>query len=360
MEIIFQIPTIVSFDVPAKIIPALCKLMERNILLSYASVLKQAAILRFLGPYKGLSDSASIMDRMGELVNLLEQSSFSPSPSTKPPVKPGEIGGGTAEGDKWAGKPETLGKDAREVPRGISFFSTISLEPTYLEIPLEGRTKAGSEETTTRIIRVGMKAMPFKVEGVTDLMTMMADAKKRSYIQTLMLRYSARLSKFWNGPAKGEEGMKTEFMKTTPTSKELENPKYLSRLMAIKGPVYWSPTTIFVSDDFAEKNLKDLLWIYRDLVKGGWGDLIVFDDSRDIISFCTQKTLACQQLHTDYIKELLNLDNVIDADLFKKASRGSSMFPGRKVPISKVFESTCVPCSEKGVESILAEIVKGV
>jgi len=355
MEILFLIPTLVSQDMPVKIIPALCKLMERNILLSYAAVLKQAAVLRFLGPYKGLSDSASIIHRMGELVSLLEED----EPPRKP-VKPGSIGGGPKEGEKWAGKPETLGKDAREVPRGISFFSTISLEPTYLEIPLEGRTKAGAEETTTKIIRVGMKAMPFKVEGVTDLMAMMADSRKRSYTETMMLRKMARFSKFWKGPAKDSEGMKQEFMKTTPTSKELENPRFLSRLMAIRGPVYWSPTTIFVSDDFSGKELKDLLWNYRDMVNGGWGDMIVMDDARDIINFCTQKTLACQQLHTDYLKELLNLDNVIDADLFKKASSGSSMFPGRKVPISKVFESTCVPCSEKGVESILAEIVKGV
>lgn len=353
----FLIPTLVSPECPDKIIPALCKLIERNTLLSYSSILRQGAILRFLGPYKGLlTDSDILIDKMKNLVSLVEARD---DEEEEEPAKPRSVGGGSKEGEKWAGKPETHGPDSRETPRGLFFYDTISLEPTYMEIPLEGRSTPGSSDKVSRVIRIGMKCVPFKLEGVSDLLKLMSHAKNRSYAKTLFIKKSARIRKFLRGRMTDPVGMRDEFINTTPTSKELNKPAFISKLMGTGGPVYWSFLTIFTSYDFEGKDMRELLWQYRDLVNGGWGDIIVIDDIKQIINFCTQRTLACYQLHMNYLSNILSLDNVIDPDMFKKASSTGSPFSmKRKVPVSKVFESCCVDCKKGGFEKYISESAK--
>ena len=338
MEILFLVPSLISPQCPDKLVPALCKLIERNTLLSYSSVLRQAAILRFLGPYKGLlQDSSLIINRMEEMVSLVEALDDDKIPKTPKPL--GSIGGRSTEADKWTGKPETQKPDSRETPRGISFYSTISLEPTYLEIPLEGRPQPGSTETVSRVVRIGMKCVPYKVDGVEDILSALTIAKNRSYIQTYLSRQKGRLKRLITGKATDIKGMVNEFLNITPTFRELNNPKFLSKLMGSGIATYWSFLTVFTSHDFKGKNLNEIIWGYREIVNGGWGDIIIVDDERDIINFCTQRNLSCTQLNIDYLRELLNLDNVIDSDLFKRSSQPSSFFDSnKKVSPPEVFK----------------------
>lgn len=357
MEVMFLVPSLISPECPTKLIPALCKLIERNTLLTYSSVLRQAAIQRFLGPYKGLlTDSEVVLERMRELVSLVE----APGDDEEEPPKPTphKTGGSSKEGEKWSGKPDTQSRDARETPTGISFYATISLEPTYLEIPLEGRPSPDSTEKVSRVVRIGMKCIPFRIDGVDDVLKAMSASATRSYTKTIVTKKLARLRKLWSGRATDSKGMRDEFINVAPTSRELGNPKFVSKLMGTAGPTYWSFLTVFAAHDFQGKDLKETLWRYREMVNGGWGDMIVIDDTKEVINFCTQRTLACYQMNLDYLKELLNLDNVIDSDLFKKASSSGPMFPGRKVPISKIFESACIPCNQNGIEDKIREMIK--
>ena len=357
MEVMFLVPSLISPECPTKLIPALCKLIERNTLLTYSSILRQAAILRFVGPHRGLlTDADHTIERMQELINLVEgRGRDEDAPPPQP--RPGRTGGSSTDAEKWSGKPETQGRDARETPRGISFYSTISLEPTYLEIPLKGRPSPGSTEETTRVVRVGMKCIPYKIEGITDILDAMSKSKNRSYTSTIISRKVKRFKKFFQGPGRTPEEMQDEILNIMPTSRELANPKFVSRLMGTNAPVYWGFLTVLAAHDFADKDLKQALWEYREMVNGGWGDIIVVDDIKETISFCTQRTLSCYQMNLDYLKELLNLDNVIDADLFKKASSSGPLFPGKRVPVSAVFESSCIPCQKDGIEDYIKELI---
>ena len=343
----FLIPSLISDEVPTKLVPAICKLIERNILLNYSSVFRDAAVLKYLGPDKGLlQDACQIIDRVKELTSLLEADEDSSTEKPRRPTGSSNYGGSSKEGDKWSGKPETKSKDQIEIPRGISFYDTISLEPTYLEIPLQGRTRAGSADEITKIIKIGMKCIPYKLDNTTDILQLMDAAKTRSYVKTLYMKKIARLKKFFGGAPRDPKDRITQILNTISTANELANPRYVAKLMGSGFAVNWSFLTVFTSYDFSDKKLRDLLLTYRDMVNGGFGDIVVVDDTKNVISFCTQRLLSCNQLDLDYLKEVLKLDNIIDADLFKKSSASSPMFPGRILPVSKIFESTCIPCSK--------------
>ena len=346
MEAMFVIPTLISPECPYKLVPALCKLIERNTLVTYSSILRQAAILRFAGPNKGLlSDSCSVTDRMSDIISLLEADDPPERPSLPKYPNPSVVGGSSSEGDRWTGDTKTRDKDAIETPRGISFYSTISLEPTFLDIPLEGRPSAESTEKVSRVIRIGMKCVPYKLDGVTNLLDAMSMVANRNKIQTLISRKMMYIRKLLGVKYKDyEKELIQQSVHRIPLNTQLLNVKFLSKhLGGGSTPYNWSLLTIFTAQDFKDKSLKEILFTYRDLAKGGWGDMVVIDDVKDVISFCTQRTLACTQLHLDYLRDILNLDNVIDSDLFKKTSSGP-MFSSKKVSISKIFESTCVPC----------------
>lgn len=338
MENLFTIPTLISPQCPSKLVPALSKLVERQLLLSYSSVLRSAAIIRYLGPYKGLLSDNTIL-RMHELISLVEEhggiSRMGSGARTEP--DPSAYGGGSAEGEKWAERPYVRRRDETEVVRGVTFFNTISLEPTILEIPLRGRISKTSEEIATRVVRVGMKCVPYQLNGVSDILSAMEEAKNRNYAKTYFMQ------KFPSFISRSKFSAK-DFLIKSPPYKELTNPKKVAQMMA-KTQAQWTFLVILTADDLEGRDPRELTYIYNDLVKGGWGEMIVIDDTKDVISFCTKAGNYCSQIHIDYLREVLNLDNVIDADLFKKASGGSSVFRNR-VPMKKVFES-CTTCRNK-------------
>lgn len=357
MEVMFTIPTLISPECPYKLVPALCKLIERNTLITYSSVIRQAAIIKFAGPNKGLLDSDALIHNMKRLVSLVEADDDEGSSGRydRDPRRndvrypnPGGFGGASAEVEKWTGRPEQIDRDKIETPRGISFYATISLEPTFLDIPLEGRPTPDSIDRVTRVVRVGMKCVPLRLDGVTDLLDALSIASNRTKLKTMIAKKMERVHKLLGRKYRTQKEIIHQVMHTVPSNKELANPKYLVNLFhGGSTPVDWSFLTIFTAQDFEERQLKDLLIRYRSLVNGGWGDMIVIDDIKEVISFCTQRTLSCTQMHLDYLRDILNLTNIIDADLFKKTSSSGPLFSAKRVPITKVFESACLPCLEK-------------
>jgi len=353
MENLFIIPTLISPECPYKLIPAICKLVERNTVLSYSSVLRSAAITRYLGPYRGLLND-SIENRMKELISLLEGRPNTPANAPPPgPVtqrtrvnppeeaQPGRTGGGSIEADRWEARPQVTRRDETEVARGISFFGTISVEPTYLEIPLVGRTTATSTDITTRVVKIGMKCIPYRLDGVSDIMSAMQQARNRTYAKTWFLQ---KFPNMWNKT----KFSANDFLSKSPVYKDLTSSKKVAEMMTRK-IAQWTFLSVLTANDFRGRDLKDSLESYGELVKGGWGDMVVIDDTKDIISFCSVASRGCSQLSLDYLKEIFRLDNVIDVDLFKKSGGGTSLFRN-KVPFSKVFESSCYPCNYSELE----------
>jgi hypothetical protein len=241
------------------------------------------------------------------------------------------MGGGSIEADRWEGRPAVQKRDETELARGISFFNTISIEPTFLEIPLMGRTSATSTDTTTRLVKIGMKCIPYRLDGISDFLTAMDDAHNRSYAKAWFLQ---KFPSMWNKT----KFSANHFLSKAPPYKELSKPKKVAELLT-KSTAQWTFLSILTANEIKNKNISDTLNTYKDLVSGVWGDMVVIDDTKEVINFCTVATKGCSQIHLDYLKEILRLDNVIDVDVFKKASAGPVF--RNVVPIKKMFESTC-------------------
>ena len=77
MDSLFVVPTVVGPSVDDKIVPAICKLVERNILINYFAVFRNAAIRKYLGPYAGLNvESEDVLERLKNLRSLFSSTFF--------------------------------------------------------------------------------------------------------------------------------------------------------------------------------------------------------------------------------------------------------------------------------------------
>jgi hypothetical protein len=330
MDALFIIPTLISPEVDDRVVPAICKLVERNILLNRESTFRKAAIIRFLGAGKGLAkESSDVLERLETLIYMTEaggkkddeeddkrgnKKDFKKDKNDETALqrvisKRGKSGGSGADIDTRIDiSPTTIKADSKEVPKGVSFFSAVSLEPTYLEIVLKGRSSALSDNEVSRVIRIGMKSVPFKLDGVNDLKELLADSKSRSNTMTWFYKYKERLLNNW-GWLKGDKP--TKIVKKSLTAGELSNPKLLASLLGAGSPREWAPLVIFSYLDFHDAELKDNLWTYDKMVTGGWGNMVIVDDDNQSLYFCMQETKSCYQLSYNYLAKILDMENIL-------------------------------------------------
>lgn len=337
MDYLFVIPTLISPNVDDKLVPALCKLVERNIILSYRTFFIDAVKRIYLGPYRGLEDSFDPLLEIERITKEVEEFQLlKEQDEDEGPRGRGRrpAGGGSPRGRGRGEAEETRGAVQKaedvEIATGISFYRTISLEPTFLEFNLRGRPKADSPpgDEITRMFRIGMKCVPYKLDGVNNLKSALTVSKNRSHAMTWFSRVSNRLfggiiSAYRRMRSRGEKRTPVDMFKVSPTASELSNVKKLSRMMGGAGTTtQWSPLVIFSRADFEDKEYRENIWEYRQIVRGGWGDMIVIDDQAEMVNFCMQRDKACYQLGYTYLRQILNLDDVIDAGLYGTTSRG--------------------------------------
>jgi len=365
MDSLFIIPTLISPEVDDKIVPSVCKLVERSILLQHASLLRKAAIMRFLGKGKGLNtESTEILDRLESLVELSEEEKEEDEKTKKNKrqkldkqerKRQYNQSGIADDPSKYDPKPVYGDKEKPEVPKGISFYSAVSLEPTYLEIPLIGRPDAASGDEVTRVLRVGVKSVPYKLDGIRDLKTYLYKVKNRSISSTKFMRKMSRLKKFISGWDSDYKKRPFQFLRLAPTAKELQNVKFLSRSLGTGVVSLWAPTTIFSHYDFRDAELKENLWTYDQLVRGGWGNIVIIDDDSQVVYFCMQDIKACHQLTFTYLKKILDMEDVINVS--GTVSRSAKpMSPGRSVGPSSIFASIQECKNDEDLKSTLNEL----
>jgi hypothetical protein len=351
MDAIFVIPTLISPNVPERLLPGLSKLVERNMLLNYSSQIKNAALRR----YASLLNTATT-----ENTNILKEDKPNPpnnnqSNKKKPwidatknsAIKVGsdlytDIGAG---GSKEHGYTvHTSKSDSVEYPRGITFFHNISLEPTILEIPVEvNRYPLGAFGTKSeKIIRIGMKCVPYQFDKIKDLKAALRNknAKKlaRQNFDTGFKSIKPKIIRQYRNIYRGNEttGDVINDILIGPSSLELSSPRVLSKLMKNDSPSRWTSLLVFTTFDFQDMELKELLKNYQNYVKQGWGDIIVVNEDKESIHFCMQKMMACQEIPYTYLRQMLNLDQVLD---YKEISRLTKPF--RVVPIRSALRDSC-------------------
>lgn len=353
MDALFVVPTMVSPSVNIRVVPFLAKTIERNIILDNYATLKLALLKKYRHK-SGFSESEDVNDLIDMVLNEgpRNQSGYVPQTAA------GNIAGlakdaltgniskfvdapfdainkfTTSKDRQSDGKPTLGSTDSVEFPKGISFFNMISLEPTYLTIPVDmKRNFLGMGDMMERNLMLGVKCVPYQVQDVSNIVNLIKDMRGRSEIKKWFMkrwhsvvssipltvprqinRHGARggisPSVFKDAPRKYDI---TKDIIFSPNSDTLSNPKALASRMSMRNTATWSTMTVFSVSDFDGLDLTETLMTYRDLVKAGWGDIIVVNSDRESAYFCTQKMSACYELGFSYMQNIMNLKGVLDS-----------------------------------------------
>jgi hypothetical protein len=339
MDAFFVIPALVSPNVNARLVPAIAKTVERNIILNYSTSFRLALLRKYKNRTvvaEGPSLSADVSKEASKKGMELIAGAFS--------GKSKEIGAN--EKEILASKKDlATATTAIEYPKGLTFYHYIGLEPTYLQIPVTIKTGGLlSSGVSSRILTVGIKCVPYTIEDTTPFVKLLADMRGRSEIKSWFLKkwaaYQAKtpFTDMWAVRSQGIRGGKrqrffssgdpVEYDQTfdiifAPKSDELADPKKLMKYMDTRTGRMWSTMTIFSNVDFDEMELKDTLSLYKELSKAGWGDLVVVNEAKESAHFCTTKMGACYEMPFVYMKNAMNLNNVLD---YAEVSRWNKPF----------------------------------
>lgn len=225
--------------------------------------------------------------------------------------------------------PTRATTDTFEVPRGVSMYSTISYEPTYLEFQI----KRGEQIMD---IAIGFKCVPFTIEDPIDISALLErhqamrglmGAIKRAVIS----RWNRLRKKVWLSRARYiHRGRRPEDwvifgsdpgdvprqdIMFSPNYYELTDSRLLAKkLLTSETNVHtWAVLTVLSTEDFSlEANAANLMKDFRRLAKVGWGDIMVLDPNREVLNYCMLSSLNCFSLDFASISKLINLPNVID------------------------------------------------
>jgi hypothetical protein len=351
MEGLFIIPTMVSPNINPRLVPAFSKLIERNILTTGSATFRAAVLNKYSAIWKTVK-SESVIEEDGKV-----------------PLNPGQVLGQTIA--KKAGEevidlfkqtPSTIEKprsiqqmtepEKIEIPQGISFYHTIGLTPTILEIPMTIKKHLLGGGMAERIIRVGVKCIPYTIEGVENFVLMMQNIRAKQKIDQMVKgKLKSIGSKFKQFEMTGE----TMDIFNAPTSEELTNPKKLSKMMSSREPSTWSSLTIFSTEDFEGYDLRQTLLTYKKLVSAGWGDMVVYNTAKETVNFCTTRMNACYEIPLSYVKQILNLGNVLS---YADVARWSKPFGVASLG-KALSDNTEMNFKAADVEARILDIIRG-
>jgi hypothetical protein len=356
MEAIFVVPTMVSDQVEPRLVPAIAKLVERNILINNASNFRIAAYSKYLGYLKTMYKENYVIEadpyHMGwgkekEPEKLNKIMSSVKDKATKiggdVSIKAGEnlaTAGHAGSAEKDEG-PRTADAEALESPSGITFFNSITLEPTFLQIKVITKASKAGELTSPRLIRIGIKCVPYTIDGVSDLLSLMNNLRsvkkvegywksEWNHIKRQVFKSAARSY----DPSEGGEDSVRDII-SAPKLSYLTDPRILSKMMDSRGPAYWAPLTIFSSSDFEGDDMVTNLKKYKTLVRNGWGDMVILNEPKESIHFCMQRLMACYEMPVAYLKLAMRLDPILDYSELVRG--GGSAKPWRVSPVRKAF-----------------------
>jgi len=359
MEGLFIVPTLVSPNINPRLVPAFSKLIERNILLTGGATFRAAALHKYSGFFKTVKSESALYEqeeKKGKEKETSDKSKKTFNPKEFIARKGAEVtidmlkqATGTAE--KQRAQPTLTEPEKIEIPQGISFFQTIGLEPTILEIPIMIKKHVIGLGSSERIIRIGIKCIPYTIDNVENIISAMKTTRNKSKIDNMVkMKISSVKNKFRDFSITGSP----MDIFSTPTSEELSNPNKLSKMMSAREPSTWSSLVILSTEDFSD-DLRESLINYKDLVKSGWGDMIVYNIAKDTVNFCTTRMNACFEIPMAYVKQILNLTNVLS---YAEIARWSKPF-GVSSLGKALSDNTIINFKSEDTEARILEIIKG-
>ena len=302
MEGLFIVPTMVSPNINPRLVPAFSKMIERNILITGSATFRAAVLKKYSGILKTVRSESIFYE------NKDEEDKKSSYVKTGVKTASDILKQTTGTSEKQRTQSTLTEPEKIEIPQGISFFHTMGLSPTILEIPIMIKKHILGGGMSERIIRIGVKCMPYTIDGVEQLIDTMKMSRNRNKIESMLKTKMRSIQpKFKNYSMTG----KPMDIFNAPTSEELTNPSKLYKMMSAREPSTWSTLVILSTEDFMDMDLRESLLNYKELVKVGWGDMVIYNIAKDTVHFCTTRYNACNEMPMAYVKQILNLTNVL-------------------------------------------------
>jgi len=251
-----------------------------------------------------------------------------------------------------------------ELPKSVEFYKDISLEPTFLEVPIGGR-HVKDKYVPEQTIFLGFKSTPVKFEGVENLVQVMMKFGQRGVLNAIRrvirnigikILTSIRFTRsYFINKGRPEEGKGSKTLgklfardlggapvmdlSYTPNFKQILNPKFLSeRLSGGLQASYWASLLIITTQDIQDSGFTPIQFYqnYRRIAKSGWGDIVIIDTNKESINYCSLSLLSCSQVPFAYISNIMNIDNVLDFSELNKFSKGG---PFNMIPSSSFLKN---------------------
>lgn len=356
MEGLFIVPTLVSPNINPRLVPAFSKLVERNILLTGGATFRAAVLQKYSGFFKTVKSESTLHEQ--DTKPAAETIAKSAGGFGADLAKKGAnvavdiLKQGTGTMERPRTQPTLTEPEKIEIPQGISFFHTIGLEPTILEIPISIKKHVLGLGTAERIIRIGIKCVPYVIDNVENIVASMKNTRNKNKIDSMLkTKIKSLTSKFKNYTSTGSPAD----IFNAPTSEELTDPRKLARMMSAREPSTWSSLVILSTEDFSDLDLRESLMRYKELVKAGWGDMIVYNVAKDSVHFCTTRMNACIEMPMAYVKQLLNLTNVLS---YAEIARWSKPF-GVSSLGKALSDNTIMDFTSEDTEAKILEIIRG-
>jgi len=359
MEGLFIVPTLVSPNINPRLVPAFSKMIERNILQNGGATFRAAVLKKYSGIFKTVKSESVVINEINPAVGAVLKTAAKAGAKSA-----SEVGGAkgteaaidllkqtTGTIEKQRGQPTLTEPEKIEIPQGITFFHTMGLAPTILEVPIMIKKHILGGGMSERIIRIGVKCMPYSINGVEEVISMMKVSRNKSKIEKfLKSKLRSIKPKFRDYSMTG----KPMDIFNAPTSNELANPRILAKMMSAREPSTWSSLVILSTEDFGDLDLRDSLLNYKELVKVGWGDIVVYNIAKDSVHFCTTRFSACNEMPMAYVKQLLNLTNVLS---YAEIARWSKPF-GVSSLGKALSDNTKMDFTSEDTEARILEIIR--
>jgi hypothetical protein len=268
----------------------------------------------------------------------------------------------SAEADVFDYKHTFSKPDDLEHPTGVRFFTQISLEPTYIDIPIKiGRM----ENKETFIVRVGVKCVPYVLDDVNSIVNLLNYSKNIGFVERLFKNAIRKINtKIWFTKARAiNKGRYIDPDKAvtsviySPNRFELTNAETLAKSFTNRDSSSWSTMIILSSFDLEDNDhLVSLISNYRKLTKYVIGDIIITNETKESAYFCTPRMNHCQEIPFDYLKKVLNLKDVLD---YSEASRASAWKKETSAKDTKLSAAVTESVNYKAVTDKVNDILKG-
>ena len=232
-----------------------------------------------------------------------------------------------------------------EFPGGITFFAQISVEPTILTVPIVTKSGFLSNVEQNVVASIGVKCVPYKIKNITNVLNYVNAVGKDTTISGKIGRMFSRMKKNipfskWRGIWKGDKMGDVNDLIFTPSAQYLANPRRLALMMSASGPSPWTTMLLLSTNDFDKMKNEDgtqkAMDMYSNLASNGFGDIVIVNDVKESAYFCIQRWRSCMEFPFTYLKQILNVSNVLD---YSELSRWSSR-PVASRNIKSVFNES--------------------